>query len=162
MATLREFCYELCLGFNYWNCVEFLLWQLLYAFEVFESPEGCVVVKAAFMFKYWVTIMYSFFPRIEKMLRDKIMSWRPRFVTRWNRLVVKFQCLNLGPCTRSGAMSPWRKKKGKEYKEKGVWTHGPRNASLIINLSSYCHNLTVLRLCITFDFVMWDDLMANA
>lgn len=23
--------------------------------------------------------------RVEKMLREKIMSWRPRFVTRWNR-----------------------------------------------------------------------------
>lgn len=32
---------------------------------------------------FYYTLFFSL--RIEKILRDKIMSWRPRFVTRWNR-----------------------------------------------------------------------------
>ena len=35
----------------------------------------------------WSTALTCVFAsyRVEKMLREKIMSWRPRFVTRWNR-----------------------------------------------------------------------------
>lgn len=65
--------------------------------------------------------MYSFFPRIEKMLRDKIMSWRPRFVTRWNRLVVKFQCLNLGPMYKKWSYEPMEEKEREGRKgERGL------------------------------------------
>ena len=49
------------------------------------------------MVVYWAkrirmtTFGLPFF-RIEKMLREKIMSWRPRFVTRWNRyLLLRFR-----------------------------------------------------------------------
>ena len=46
----------------------------------------CIHLLMPFNFFDSFLLFYCIFSlRIEKILRDKIMSWRPRFVTRWNR-----------------------------------------------------------------------------
>ena len=64
-----------------------------------KTSKGTIYTQKKFVFlgsilsgSFLDLTVLSAISRIEKMLRDKIMTWRPRFVTRWNRCVTASIC----------------------------------------------------------------------